>query len=65
MYIFKSSVLPGRVEIERDYARLESEPRDIDLVKAVEEIGDFDVLVPRESSLTAALEGGCHSRRKS
>jgi len=50
------------VEIERDYARLEGEPRDIGFVKAVEEITGFDVLVPRRSQLTAALEGGCHSK---
>jgi len=57
--------LPEKVGIERDYARLEGDPRDIGFVKAVEEKTGFDVLVLRRSQLTAALKGGCHSRRKS
>jgi len=47
--------LAERVGIERDYALVGGGARDIGLVKAVEEITGFDIIVPPEPHLTAAL----------
>ncbi len=47
--------LAERVGIERDYALVGGGARDIGLVKAVEEITGFDIIVPMEPHLTAAL----------
>ncbi|MBA7705316.1 2-hydroxyisocaproyl-CoA dehydratase activator [subsurface metagenome] len=47
--------LAERVGIERDFALVGGGARDIGLVKAVEEITGFDIVVPPEPHLTAAL----------
>jgi len=47
--------LAERVGIERDYALVGGGARDIGLVKAVEEITGFDIVVPEEPHLTAAI----------
>ena len=47
--------LAERVGIERDYALVGGGARDIGLVKAVEEMVGFDIIVPPEPHLTAAL----------
>jgi len=47
--------LADRVGIERDYALVGGGAKDIGLVKAVEEIVGFNVVVPREPQMTAAL----------
>ena len=47
--------LAERVGIERDFALVGGGARDAGLVKAVEEIIDFDIIVPPEPHLTAAL----------
>lgn len=47
--------LAERVGIERDYALVGGGARDIGLVKAIEEIAGFDIIVPMEPHLTAAL----------
>jgi len=47
--------LAERVGIERDYALVGGGARDMGLVKAVEEIVGFEVVVPKEPQLTAAI----------
>ncbi|MBW2340329.1 MAG: 2-hydroxyglutaryl-CoA dehydratase [Deltaproteobacteria bacterium] len=47
--------LAERVGIERDFSLVGGGARDIGLVKAVEEITGFDIVVPPEPHLTAAL----------
>jgi (R)-2-hydroxyacyl-CoA dehydratese activating ATPase len=47
--------LADRIGIERDYALVGGGAKDIGLVKAVEEIVGFNVVVPREPQMTAAL----------
>jgi len=47
--------LADRVGIERDYALVGGGAKDIGLVKAVEEIVGFNVVVPPEPQMTAAL----------
>ena len=57
--------LAERVGIERDYALVGGGARDIGLVKAVEEITGFDVIVPMEPHLTAALGAAVIAGEKS
>jgi len=47
--------LAERVGIERDYALVGGGARDVGLVKAVEEIVGFEIVVPEEPHLTAAI----------
>jgi predicted CoA-substrate-specific enzyme activase len=47
--------LAERVGIEREYALVGGGARDIGLIKALEEITGFDIVVPPEPHLTAAL----------
>jgi len=56
--------LAERVGIERDFALVGGGARDIGLVKAVEEITGFDIVVPPEPHLTAALGAAVIAREK-
>ena len=56
--------LAERVGIERDYALVGGGARDIGLVKAVEEIAGFNIIVPPEPHLTAALGAAVIAREK-
>ena len=56
--------LAERVGIERDFAVVGGGARDIGLLKAVEEITGFDIVVPREPHLTAALGAAVIAREK-
>lgn len=56
--------LAERVGIERDYALVGGGARDIGLVKAVEEMVGFDIIVPPEPHLTAALGAAVIAREK-
>jgi len=47
--------LAERVGVERDYALVGGGARDVGLVKAVEEIVGFEIVVPEEPHLTAAI----------
>ena len=47
--------LADRVGIEREYALVGGGAKDIGLVKAVEEIVGFNIVVPSEPQMTAAL----------
>jgi predicted CoA-substrate-specific enzyme activase len=47
--------LAERVGLERDYALVGGGAKDEGLVKAVEEITGFDIIVPEEPNMTAAL----------
>jgi (R)-2-hydroxyacyl-CoA dehydratese activating ATPase len=56
--------LAERVGIERDFAVVGGGARDIGLLKAVEEITGFDIVVPPEPHLTAALGAAVIAREK-
>jgi len=56
--------LAERVGIERDFALVGGGARDIGLVKAVEEITGFDIVVPPEPHLTAALGAAVIARER-
>jgi predicted CoA-substrate-specific enzyme activase len=56
--------LAERVGIERDLAVVGGGARDIGLLKAVEEITGFDIVVPPEPHLTAALGAAVIAREK-
>ena len=56
--------LAERVGIERDFSLVGGGSRDIGLVKAVEEITGFDIVVPPEPHLTAALGAAVIAREK-
>lgn len=56
--------LAERVGIERDFAVVGGGARDIGLLKAVEEITGFDIVVPPEPHLTAALGAAAIAREK-
>ncbi len=56
--------LAERVGIEKDYALVGGGPRDIGLVKAVEGIVGFDIIVPPEPHLTGALGAAVIAREK-
>ena len=57
--------LAERVGIENDYALVGGGARDIGLVKAVEAIVGFDIIVPPEPHLTAALGAAVIAGEKS
>ena len=56
--------LSERVGIERDYALVGGGARDIGLAKAVEEIAGFDIVIPPDPHLTAALGAAVIAREK-
>ena len=56
--------LAERVGIERDFALVGGGARDIGLVKAVEEITGFAIVVPPKPHLTAALGAAVIARKK-
>ncbi len=56
--------LAERVGIERDYALVGGGARDIGLVRAVEEITGFEIIVPPEPHLTAALGAAVIARER-
>jgi len=56
--------LAERVGIERDFGLVGGGARDIGLVKAVEAIVGFDIIVPPEPHLTAALGAAVIAREK-
>jgi len=56
--------LAERVGIERDYALVGGGARDIGLVRAVEGITGFDIVVPPEPHLTAALGAAVIARER-
>jgi predicted CoA-substrate-specific enzyme activase len=56
--------LAERVGIERDYALVGGGARDRGLVKAVEEVVGFDIIVPPEPHLTAALGAAVIARER-
>lgn len=56
--------LAERVGIERDYALVGGGAMDEGLVKAVEEITGFDVIVPEEPNMTAALGAAIIAKEK-
>ena len=56
--------LAERVGIEREYALVGGGARDLGLVKAVEEITGFDIVVPEEPHMTAALGAAVIAREK-
>lgn len=56
--------LAERVGIERDYALVGGGARDIGLVRAVEEVAGFDILVPDDPHMTAALGAAVIARER-
>jgi len=56
--------LAERIGIERDYALVGGGAKDVGLVKAVEEIVGFAVVVPEEPHLTAAIGAAVIAREK-
>jgi predicted CoA-substrate-specific enzyme activase len=56
--------LAERVGIERDYALVGGGARDIGLIKAVEEVTGFEIIVPPEPRLTAALGAAVIARER-
>lgn len=50
--------LAERVGVERDYALVGGGARDIGLIKALEEITGFSIVVPKEPHMTAAIGAG-------
>ena len=56
--------LTERVGVERDYALVGGGARDLGLVKAVEEITGFEIVVPEEPHMTAALGAAIIAREK-
>jgi predicted CoA-substrate-specific enzyme activase len=56
--------LAERVGLERDYALVGGGAMDEGLVKAVEEITGFDVIVPEEPNMTAALGAAIIAKEK-
>jgi len=56
--------LAERVGIERDYALVGGGARDVGLVKAVEEMVGFAIVVPEEPHLTAAIGAAVIAREK-
>jgi len=56
--------LAERVGIERDYALVGGGAQDVGLVKAVEEIVGFAIVVPEEPHLTAAIGAAVIAREK-
>jgi predicted CoA-substrate-specific enzyme activase len=56
--------LAERVGIEKDYALVGGGARDIGLVRAMEEVTGFDILVPDDPQLTAALGAAVIARER-
>ena len=56
--------LAERVGIERDYALVGGGARDIGLVRALEQVAGFDILVPDDPQLTAALGAAVVARER-
>jgi activator of 2-hydroxyglutaryl-CoA dehydratase len=56
--------LAERVGVERDFALLGGGARDKGLIKAVEEITGFSVIVPDEPHMTAALGAAILAKEK-
>ncbi len=56
--------LAERVGLERDYALVGGGAKDEGLVKAVEEIAGFDIIVPEQPDMTAALGAAIIAKEK-
>lgn len=59
------NTMAERLGIEKDLALVGGGARDVGLVKAVEELKGFDVIVPPEPQLTAALGAALAARERS